>query len=489
MAEHYRFMDAVQLPDGSYDQEYNAQDFTDYFKALVTTGVMKGAGNQLAVSTNGSSMITRVNTGIAFLLGRYYENDSLLELTHDTETLGNSRIDRIVIRMDLNTNARYVRAFIKKGVPSANPIAPTLTQTANLYEISLAQVRIVGGQTFIATDAVTDERGTDVICPWAGSNILPNFNDDSLLELINRVNGIDLSDIGINDLNNVTEPGIYYYNDPTIANRPSGIFPAIGGVYLGDILVVNSNPYGTLCQTIYRVGNGANRYVDVKMRGYYGGVWGEWFSQITSQNIATSYVALYVDGNNGLDTNNGTSQTTALKTVNEAIRRGATFLSNRLDIFVKGPYFYNETIQIYHKIGSRVTVQKIGNDAVELGYVNIYNTDRIILEGFTMRTSIVIENCPDFHIKNVISTGQQSNNGITVISSRGIVSDSTFSSKVGTDISGIFASENSSVLLKNVTGTGSSIGILSDGSIIRKGTGTTITGTTAQKLLNGGQIV
>lgn len=187
MAEKYRFFDAVQDEHGQYDREYNAQEFTDYFKALVTTGVMKGAGNELAVAANGSNMITTVNTGIAFLLGRYYENDSSLTLTHDTETLGNSRIDRIVIRMDLSTEARYVKAFIKKGVPSTNPVAPTLTQTPNLYEISLAQVKIVGGQTFIATNAVTDERGKDIICPWAGSKILPNFDNATLEQLVNDV--------------------------------------------------------------------------------------------------------------------------------------------------------------------------------------------------------------------------------------------------------------------------------------------------------------
>lgn len=194
MAEKYRFFDAVLQEDGvTYDREYDAQEFTDYFKALVTTGLMKSAGNQLKVTANGSNMITKIDTGIAFLLGRYYENDSFKELTHDTETLGNSRIDRIVIRMDLSTEARYVKAFIKKGVPSANPVPPALTQTPNLYEISLAQVKVVGGQTFIATNAVTDERGKDVICPWAGSNILPNFNDEGLTKLIDSVTELENS--------------------------------------------------------------------------------------------------------------------------------------------------------------------------------------------------------------------------------------------------------------------------------------------------------
>ncbi|WP_418302177.1 hypothetical protein [Lysinibacillus fusiformis] len=185
MAEKYKFFDPVQREDGTYDREYSAQEFTDYFKTLINTGIMKAAGNQLNVTANGSNMMTTIDTGVAFILGRYYENDSLKELLHDTESLGNSRIDRVVIRMDLSTEARYVKAFIKKGVASANPVAPALTQTANFFEISLAQVKVVGGQTYINTNTVTDERGKDVICPWAGSNILPSFDDNVLASHVN----------------------------------------------------------------------------------------------------------------------------------------------------------------------------------------------------------------------------------------------------------------------------------------------------------------
>lgn len=186
MAEKYKFFDPVQREDGTYDREYSAQEFTDYFKTLINTGILKAAGNQLHVAANGSNMMTTIDTGVAFILGRYYENDSLKELLHDTESLGNSRIDRIVIRMDLSTEARYVKAFIKKGIPSANPAAPALTQTSNLYEISLAQVKIIGGQTFLPTNAVTDERGVNAVCPWAGSNLLPSFDDNALSQHSNN---------------------------------------------------------------------------------------------------------------------------------------------------------------------------------------------------------------------------------------------------------------------------------------------------------------
>lgn len=280
MAEKYRFFDAVEDENGLYDREYNAQEFTDYFKALVTTGIMKGAGNELAVSTNGSSMITSVSTGIAFLLGRYYENDSPLELTHDTETLGNSRIDRIVIRMDLNTNARYVRAFIKKGVPSTNPVAPTLTQTANLYEISLAQVRIVGGQTFIATNAVTDERGTDVICPWAGSNILPNFNDDALQELIENqlTDGKNAKGYLTGHLNDLTTSGFYYSNGADTSRGFPENFSGSYKVKLEVIKITDGWIYQKYTRSTYSAYKEFTRVLVL-------GTWGDWVETITSNQI------------------------------------------------------------------------------------------------------------------------------------------------------------------------------------------------------------
>lgn len=227
MAEQFGFFDDVEDVNGNSTREYNSDQFNIPFKSLVTTGVMRGAYNQLRVTANGSNMITTEESGIAFVEGRHYFNDAINQLTHDTEVLGLNRIDRIVIRLDKNTEARHVKAFVKKGMPSATPVAPVLKQTDDVYEISLAQVRIVGGQTFISADAVTDERGTDNICPWAGSNILPNFDDQALEELVEKVDNMhELTDGAhaktfVGDLNNLIEPGFYSVpgNTPNAPNN------------------------------------------------------------------------------------------------------------------------------------------------------------------------------------------------------------------------------------------------------------------------------
>ena len=188
MAEVYSFFDPVLLPSGLPDRDYNAQEFTDYFGDLVTTGLMKGVGAELKVTANGSNMVVEIDTGTAFVEDKRYANTAKLAHTLDTETLGKDRIDRIVIRKDLNTDARWVKSFIKKGVASANPVPPTLTRNEMVYEISLAQIKVIGGQTYINAADVVNERGKPDVCPWAGSNVLPTFDDSDLENLINNVN-------------------------------------------------------------------------------------------------------------------------------------------------------------------------------------------------------------------------------------------------------------------------------------------------------------
>lgn len=207
MAEEFGFYDPVLLPDGTYDREYNAKNFSVPFNALINTGVMKKTMNELFVTSDGLGMITKIDTGIAFINGRYYKNTSFKTHQHDTESVGVSRIDRIVIRMNEGTDYRSTLSYVKKGAPSTNPVAPTLVQTESVYEISLAQVKIVGGQTFIAANAVTDERGTDIICPWAGSNILPNFDNATLEEFILEFNA------HVVKIASTTEPGHVKLND------------------------------------------------------------------------------------------------------------------------------------------------------------------------------------------------------------------------------------------------------------------------------------
>lgn len=152
MAEKFRFFDST-LDD---KRKYTSKEFADYFSTLLTSGIFADQLNALIVTAHGAEMKTILGTGKAFLRGYYYENDAALVLLHAPAHATLNRIDRVVIRLD--TINRSIRAMVIQGTLAANPSPPTVTRDANTFDITLAQVRITAGKSFIGTAEVTDER-------------------------------------------------------------------------------------------------------------------------------------------------------------------------------------------------------------------------------------------------------------------------------------------------------------------------------------------
>ena len=142
------------------DRKYTAQDWADYFKALIRDGVTYDQDEGLAVYATGSNMKSRIKTGGAFIQGYNYEQDEEVELVHDTETSGQNRIDRVILRLDVSDEVRKITPMILKGLPSANPAPPVLTQdltTTKVHEYPLAQVLIETGKAQIDPGSITKE--------------------------------------------------------------------------------------------------------------------------------------------------------------------------------------------------------------------------------------------------------------------------------------------------------------------------------------------
>lgn len=165
--EQYRFFDST-IDD---PRDYNADDFAEYFRLVLTSGILNG-GTNLKVECPQNNMQTYIQEGYAWLLGYMYKvSDEPLYLTHDVADPTLDRIDRVVIRLDKTLNNRYVKAFVLKGTPSLSPVPPSLTRDEDIYEISLAQVRITAGKSFIDNTQITDERLDNNVCGLINSLI------------------------------------------------------------------------------------------------------------------------------------------------------------------------------------------------------------------------------------------------------------------------------------------------------------------------------
>lgn len=164
--EKYGFFNAVATADGKYDRSYLAEDFANYFASFITNGVFEELGGKLEVVVN-SGMSIVVKKGVAWINGYRYENDSDLSITLDSADGTQSRIDSIVVRLDI-TN-REIKIHVKKGSLSTSPITPAITRNNDIYELQLATVRVSANTAVLTQSMITDTRNDDIVCGWVTS--------------------------------------------------------------------------------------------------------------------------------------------------------------------------------------------------------------------------------------------------------------------------------------------------------------------------------
>lgn len=138
------------------DRQYDMEAFATYFKQFLSNGLYHSNNVPSLLVSKGTGLQTSMDIGSAYIEGFMYRNTDIISFLHEEADATNPRIDRIILRLDRNVNARYIKAFVKKGIAATNPIPPELQRDGLIYEISLAQIRINAGATTIAS--ITDER-------------------------------------------------------------------------------------------------------------------------------------------------------------------------------------------------------------------------------------------------------------------------------------------------------------------------------------------
>ena len=164
-----------------------------------TKGVYAGAGNA-AVSAVGGNMNVSVAPGIGWMTDANGEGicwwfDSAQVLTIDaaegTGTL--DRIDRIVIQWRTVDYADKPELVVLKGTDSSTAVAPALTNSSTLRQISLAQISIPAGTTELTALNIIDERADMDVCgivtetATADTSMIAAQYEEALSELIDAI--------------------------------------------------------------------------------------------------------------------------------------------------------------------------------------------------------------------------------------------------------------------------------------------------------------
>ncbi len=159
-----------------FDGKTSTERFAQMVGDIARNGVVGGDGQQLNVTATGSVMQVDVGTGAAFVghsrgtvaQRRHYINGAKVTLAIDAADPTNPRIDRVIVRLNVNeTNvADRCKLKILKGTPASSPAIPPLTRSGAVYDIGLAQVRVNAGVTAIGQSNITDEREDNIVCGY-----------------------------------------------------------------------------------------------------------------------------------------------------------------------------------------------------------------------------------------------------------------------------------------------------------------------------------
>lgn len=155
MTQLYKFFNSAP----GDPRTYQAADFADYFGSVLSTGLLHTDNVPgMAVSVEAGTLNTIVSTGKAIMDGHLYENTASLTLTHAIPEPDLDRIDRVVLRLDLSNAERSIKLRVLTGTPSATPVAPALTRSTFIYEISLAQILVRANTVQLLAGDLVDER-------------------------------------------------------------------------------------------------------------------------------------------------------------------------------------------------------------------------------------------------------------------------------------------------------------------------------------------
>lgn len=151
----------------NHDRVYDATQFGSIFDGVISDGVYMNIGEFLA-TVPGTGFQVIVKTGRAWFDHTWSLNDSYLPLDLDQPDVIQTRIDAVVLEVDTRVETRANSIKIVKGIPSVNPVRPTLLNTGGVFQHPLAYVTLKPAATAILAEDIELVVGKDE-CPFVSS--------------------------------------------------------------------------------------------------------------------------------------------------------------------------------------------------------------------------------------------------------------------------------------------------------------------------------
>lgn len=141
------------------DRVYNARDVSDIFSGIIGDGVFATIGEKMMVQP-GTGMQITIGTGKAWFNSTWTKNTAKFPLNVDPSDLVLTRIDAIVLEVDLSDDVRNNKFTIVKGTPGSSPQKPQMIKTELKNQYPLAYITIKPNSTSITAQDIENRVGT-----------------------------------------------------------------------------------------------------------------------------------------------------------------------------------------------------------------------------------------------------------------------------------------------------------------------------------------
>ena len=172
MSVTYGFYNSI-----NHDRKYDAKQISQLFDGLILDGVYRSVGKALAVSVN-SGMYINVAEGRAWFNHTWTLNDSTLVLVVPSAHPVYSRIDAVIIKVDVKNRTNSIE--IKSGVPASSPSKPTMSNGPDVYEHPLAYITLAPEASTISPGNINQRIGSSE-CPFV-TGVVQGVSIDTLIQ-------------------------------------------------------------------------------------------------------------------------------------------------------------------------------------------------------------------------------------------------------------------------------------------------------------------
>lgn len=160
------------------DRRYDAIQMSSIFDGIIRDGIFMSIGTSMMV-TAGTGMMVNIGEGRSWFDHTWSLNTSEMPIEVPQSEVLQDRIDTIVQEVDSSEAVRANSYVYVKGVPSTNPVRPTLIKTLSRKQYPLADIRVNRGVITITQANITNRVGTSDT-PFI-TGILDTINIDALV--------------------------------------------------------------------------------------------------------------------------------------------------------------------------------------------------------------------------------------------------------------------------------------------------------------------